>query len=389
VSEVAARGAKFAVPLSSFVSRSLENRDYVVDAVRGLAIAGMVLVNGAPPTQSIYGPLVHAPWHGWTLADTIFPLFLFIVGLSITFSLKPAAAAADGRTYWKILRRTAVLIAISLALVNFPYYELHKLIWTGVLTHIALCYLAVALLYLHTTWRVQVALIAAIWLVHWALLVLLDVPGSGAGNLTPAGNAARYVDQLFLGPHSQSYYDGIETSGVLTILSSISTTLIGLVTATWLRGRTPLPGEIAALFAAGCALFVLGSAWDLVLPVNKPLWTASYVALTAGISLQILAAGYWLMELRGWKSWAKPLQMAGVNALALYVLSQGIQRILVYGRITGADGSPVRLRYLIYEEWVKPWMPGEPGALVFALAILLVCFSVIAVLYRKKVFVKL
>lgn len=383
----AARGGKPGTALSSFVSRSLEHRDYVVDAVRGLAIAGMVLVNGAPPTDSIYAPLVHAPWHGWTLADTIFPLFLFIVGISITFSLKPGDA---GRfAYSRIVRRTAVLIAINVLLVNFPYYELHKLAVTGVLTHIAVCYLVVALLHLRTTWRAQVALIAAIWVVHWALLRLLEVPGFGAGNLTPTGNTSRYVDQLLLGPHSRSYYDEIETSGVLAVFSSITTTTIGLLTGGWLQRKADPAARIAALFTAGFALLVLGSAWGAVLPINKSLWTGSYAALTAGISLQILAAGYWVMELRGWKSWAKPLQVAGVNALALYVLSQGIQRILVYGRIPDAHGGSVRLRHAIYEGVFSRWLPGEPGALVYALVFLLVCFGVLAVLYRKRIFIKL
>lgn len=390
MSREAARGGKLGIPLSAFVSRTLERRDYVVDAVRGLAIAGMVLVNAAPPTDSIYPALVHAPWHGWTLADTIFPLFLFIVGISITFSLKPADASARWQTYWKIVRRTVVLIAISLVLVNFPYYELHKLTLTGVLAHIALCYLVVALLHLHTTWRAQVVLIAAIWLIHWALLGLLEVPGFGAGNLTPAGNASRYVDQLLLGPHSQSSYaDAIETSGVLAVFSSITTTLIGLLTGVYLQGRTDLPTKIAALFTGGFALLVLSNAWDRVLPINKALWTGSYVALTAGISLQVLAAGHWVMALRGWKSWAKPLQIAGVNALALYVLSQAIQRMLVYGRIPGADGAPVRLRYILYDDLFKLWIPGEPGALLFTLVILLACFAVVAALYRKRIFIKL
>jgi predicted acyltransferase len=373
----------------SLVSRTLEHRDGVVDAVRGLAIAGMVLVNGAPPTDSIYAPLVHAPWHGWSLADTIFPLFLFIVGVSITFALQRTAARPAGQMYWKIVRRSLLLIAISLLLMNFPYYELHKLMWTGVLAHIALCYLVAAFLYLHTGWRVQVVVIAAIWLAHWALLVLLEVPGFGAGNLTPAGNAARYVDQVLLGPHSQSYYGAIETSGVLAVFSSIATTLIGLLAGVYLRSKAELSAKIAALFAAGFALFVLGSAWGMVLPVNKAMWTGSYVALTAGVSLQILGAGYWIMQLQGWKAWAKPLQIAGVNALALYVLSQGLQRILVYGRISDESGTPVRLRYALYEGLVKPWIPGEPGALVYALVILLACFSVMVVLYRKRIFIKL
>lgn len=382
-----AHARKPAPALSSFVSRSLERRDYVVDVVRGLAIAGMVLVNGAPPTQSIYAPLVHAPWHGWTLADTIFPLFLFIAGLSITFSMKPGRTSPD--TYWRIARRSLVLIAINVALMNFPYYELHKLQVTGVLTHIALCYLVVALLYLHTTWRAQAALIVAIWLVHWALLALLDVPGFGAGVLTPTGNASRYVDQLLLGPHSQAYSGEIETSGLLAVFSSVTTALIGLLTGTWLRSKADLAAKIAALFTAGLALLVLGQAWSLVLPINKSMWTGSYVALSAGISLLILAAGYWVMELRGRKSWAKPLQIAGVNALAFYVLSQGIQRILVYGRIPGGDGTPVRLRYAIYEHWLAPSMPGKPGALAYACTLLLLCFLAVAVLYRKRIFIKL
>jgi predicted acyltransferase len=348
----------------------------------------MILVNGAHPTDSVYAPLVHAPWHGWTLADTIFPLFLFIVGLSIHFSLEPAGAGPDRRVYWKILRRSLALIAIGLLLVNFPYYELHKLTLTGVLVHIAVCYLVVALLHLHTTWRVQIAVIALIWLVHWGLLRLLEVPGFGAGTLTPAGNASRYVDQLLLGPHSQSYYDAIETSGVLTVLSSISTTSIGLLTGAFIR-KAELPARITGLLTAGLAFFVLGTAWSFVLPINKALWTGSYVALTAGICLLLLAAGYWIMELRGLKSWAKPLQIAGVNALTLYVLSAGIQRVLVYGRIRGEDGTAVRLRYLIYDDLVRPWMPGEPGALVFAGVILLVCFSVVAVLHRNRIFIKL
>lgn len=371
---------------------SLDGRDQAVDAVRGLAIVGMVLVNGAPPVDSIYPPLVHAAWHGWTLADIIFPLFLFIAGLSVTFSLKPAGRAPAGRAYWKIVRRAVVLIAISLALVNFPYYELHKLIWTGVLAHIALCYLVVALLYLHTSWRAQVALIAGIWLAHWALLELLQVPGFGAGDLTPSGNAARYVDRLLLGPHSHSYDGQIETSGVLTVFSSISTMLIGLLTGTWLQRNTDLAVKSAGLLIAGVALFALGDAWSLLLPINKALWTGSYAALTGGISLLILAAGYWIMEfraLRGIKPWAKPLQIAGANALVLYVLSQTIQRFLVYGRMRGEGGASVRLRYAVYENLFAPWLPGSAGALAYAAAILLVCFLAVALLYRKRIFITL
>jgi predicted acyltransferase len=374
------------------VSRTLEHRDYALDALRGLAIVGMILVNSAPPTDSIYAPLVHAPWHGWTLADTIFPLFLFVVGVSIALAVK--RSGGEGGTsvieiYWKIVRRVVLLFAISVVLVNFPYYELHKLKLTGVLAHIALCYLVVALIYLHTTWRAQLALIPTIWFVHWALLGLLEVPGFGAGVLTQEGNASTYVDQLLLGPHSNSFMIETDPEGVLVMFSSITTTMIGLLTGVWLQSRRDMPTRIAGMFTAGFALFVLGNVWDLVLPINKSLWTGSFVALTAGISLQVFAVGYWVTEFCGFKSWAKPLQIAGVNALTFYVLAGAIQRILVYGRIYGEDGVPVRLRHVIYEQLFSSWIPGKPGALVFTLTYLLFCFAFIALLYRKKIFIKL
>jgi len=127
----------------------------------------------------------------------------------------------------------------------------------------------------------------------------------------------------------------------------------------------------------------------LVLPINKPIWTGSFVALTAGISLQLLAAGYWIMGFCGFKAWAKPLQIAGVNALTFYVFAQAIQRIVVFGRIYGEDGVPIRLRYVIYERLFFPWVSGELGALVYALVYLFFCFAFIVLLYRKNIFIKL
>jgi predicted acyltransferase len=378
--------------LSSFVSRTLEGRDYVVDTVRGLAIVGMILVNHAPPTDSIYSPLVHAPWNGWTLADTIFPLFLFVVGVSIALAVKRSgdeSSAPQKEIYRKIVRRTVLLFAIGFVEVNFPYYELHKLLVTGLLMHIAMCYLVVALIYLHTTWRTQLALIPAIWLVHWIVLALLQVPGFGAGIVTPEGNASRYVDQFLLGLHSKSLQIETDVDGVLVIFSSISTTLIGLLSGLWLKSTRELSTKISGMFMAGLALFTLGNVWNLFLPVNKTLWTGSFVALMAGISLQVLAASYWIIEFCGFKSWAKPLQIAGVNALTFFVFAQGVQRILVYGRIYGEDGVPVRLRYFIYEHLFSPWVSGQLGALVFALIYLFICFVFIAILYKKRVFIKL
>jgi predicted acyltransferase len=380
--------------LSQFVARSLEGRNYPLDTLRGLAIVGMILVNSAPPTDLIYPPLVHASWNGWTLADTVFPLFLFVVGVSIAFAVqRPDATNAVRRReiYWKIGRRAVLLFAIDLGLVNFPYYELNKLQLTGVLTHIAVCYVIVALLHLHTNWRLQLALIPTICLAHWALLEYLQVPGFGAGDLTPEGNASRFVDQVLLGPHTHSFYSGqIETSGVLEIFSSVSTVLIGLLAGRWIASESTSPKRIAAMFATGFTLFVIGNVWNVILPINKALWTASYVCLTGGISLQLLAMAGWILDhYAAVRPWAKPLQMAGVNALAFFVSAGVLQRVLVYGRVSTEGHERVMLRKMIYEEAVAPWMPGKFGALIFTVLFLLLCFAFVAFLYRKKVFIKL
>jgi predicted acyltransferase len=165
--------------------------------------------------------------------------------------------------------------------------------------------------------------------------------------------------------------------------------MIGLLTWVWLRSGRDVQTKIAGMFTAGFALFVLGNAWDLVLPINKSLWTASFVALTAGISLQVFSVSYWVTEFWGFKSWAKPLQIAGVNALTFYVLAGAVQRILVYGRIYGEDGLPTRLRQVIYDRLFLTWIPGKLGALAFSLTYLLFCFAFIVLLYRKRIFIKL
>ncbi len=380
--------------LSSFVSRSLGDRDLALDAFRGLAIIGMILVNHPPPNEKMYAPFVHAAWHGWTMADTIFPAFLFAVGISIAFALPSGTGRGmppcSPAVYLKIARRSLLLIAISVALVNFPYYELAKLKIAGVLAQIGWCYLFASLLHLHARWPAVLATIVAIWLGNWALLALLDVPGFGAGHLTPEGNASRYLDQLVFGPHAHMFDFGEKGPyGLLVIVSSISTTCIGVLAGHWLRAASGPAEKINGAFASGLGLCILANIWDAVLPINKLMWTSSFAALTAGISLQVLALFYWLIEVRQYRSWSLPLQVAGVNALVFYVFAQSFQRLLVYGRIRGEDGVPLRFRDLLFEQVFAPWVSGKFGALIYTLAFMAICFGVIVLLYRKRIYVKL
>jgi predicted acyltransferase len=379
---------------SIFISRSIEGREYALDALRGLAIIGMIIVNHQPPKGTMYAPFVHAEWHGWTLADTIFPAFLFTVGVSIVLALPNAvdraASAPEGTVYARIVRRWLLLVVISMVLVNFPYFELNQLRVSGVLAQVGWCYLVVSLMHLHLGWRGMLAAFVLISLSSWGALAWIDVPGFGAGQLTPDGNASRYLDHLILGRHAQMFEFGEKGGyGLLVIYSSISSTITGVLAGHWLRSAHPQSEKIAGLFAAGFALDLVACAWDTFLPINKLLWTSSFVFMTTGTALQVLGLLYWCDRLRDFKRWARPLQIAGVNALFFYVFAQSFQRLLVFGRIRGEEGVPVRLRMLIYDHVFAPWVGGKLGALLYTLAFMSVCFAVIYVLFRKKIFIKL
>ncbi len=372
-----------------FVSRTLQNRDFALDALRGLMIAGMILVNHPPPGVPVYGPLTHAEWHGWTLADTIFPGFLFVVGVSIRLAManpQGRPLAPDATVYGKLLRRFILLWALNFLLVNFPYYFSGTIHFTGTLALIAWSYLVAALIYLHTTWRTQLTLVIITLLGQWAAFALIPVPGFGANVMTPDGNAARYLDRIAFPPGSL-HGDGMDIV-LLPTLGAITTTLIGVLAGHWLKSARALPDRIAGLFAVGLALIMVGNVWNELLPVNKPLWTASYLLLMAGIAMQLLAGIAWLTEHCGYRAWAVPLRIAGVNALFYYVFAQSLQRVLTYGRVTTQEGV-IRLRYLAYERLFAPWISGERGALVFALVFSSICFAVVFVLYRKRLFIKL
>ncbi len=378
---------------SQFVSRDLARRDFALDALRGLMILGMILVNHPPPTTAIYPPLVHAAWHGWTIADTIFPGFLFAVGVSIRFAMVDAAGEPQmpsAAVYRKVLRRFALLMVLNFLLINFPYYFLGTLHFTGTLALIAWCYLIVALIHLHTRWRAQLALVVGALSIQWAVLSLLPVPGFGAGVMTPEANAATYIDRLLFTPlFGESRSSADITIGIVPTVGAVATTLTGLLVGLWISRSRELRVRVSGLFVVGLSLFALGNAWHLLLPVNKSLWTASYVLLMAGITMQLLAALYLLASRDGHRAWARPLQIAGTNALFFYVFAQSLQRLLVYGRIHGDDGTQVRLRQLIYGQYFEPLLPGEFGSLVFALIFLSICYAVVLVLYRKRIFFKL
>jgi predicted acyltransferase len=362
-----------------------------LDVFRGMTVAGMVLVNNPGTWSAIYSPLEHAAWNGWTPTDLVFPFFLFIVGVSITLALSRRVEAEGSRRdlYLKIVRRSAIIFALGLFLAGFPYFNLSTIRVTGVLNRIAVCYLLAALIFLKTNWRRQAVVVAALLVAYWAILVLVPAPGFAAGDLSKQGSIASYVDRALLGNHIWKGGDKIyDPEGLLSTIGALATTLIGVLAGHLLRSRRSPLEKVAAMFVAGAGCVVVGWVWNNWLPVNKALWTSSYVLLTAGMALELLACCYWLIDLKGYKRWSLPFVVFGTNALAVFFLTGVCARLLGIIKMTGADGKQVALQTLIFKNLFASWASPINASLAFAICFVLVWLGLMWLLYRRAVFIK-
>ncbi|HEX8851836.1 MAG TPA: heparan-alpha-glucosaminide N-acetyltransferase domain-containing protein [Pyrinomonadaceae bacterium] len=359
-----------------------------LDAFRGLTVAGMILVNNPGTWGAIYDPLEHAAWHGWTPTDFVFPFFLFIVGVSITLALSRRAESGGGKRdlYVKILRRSALIFALGLVLSGFPFFELSTLRIPGVLQRIAVCYLFAALIFLKTNWRTQAIIAAALLVVYWMLMTLIAAPGYAAGDLSMEGSLASYVDRTLLAGHTwKPLYD---PEGILSTIPAVATTLCGVLTGHLLRSRQTPTEKAAAMFVAGAAGVVVGWVWNHWFPINKPLWTSSYVVFTAGMALQLLALCHWLVDLKGYRRWATPFLIFGVNALAAFFLTGLCARIMGLIKLGGTGGKPDSLQGFIFKNLFASWASPINASLAYAVCFVLLWLGVMWLLYRRRIFIK-
>ena len=359
-----------------------------LDAFRGITVAGMILVNNPGTWGAIYDPLEHAAWDGWTPTDFVFPFFLFIVGVSITLALSRRAESTGSKRdlYVKIARRSLLIFVLGLFLAGFPFFQLSTIRIPGVLQRIAVCYFFASLIFLKTNWRTQAIIGAALLLVYWMLMALVPVPGFGAGDLSMEGNLAAYLDRMILGAHKwKPLYD---PEGILSTIPAVVTTLCGVLTGHLLRSRQTASEKVAAMFVAGAAGVVVGWAWHFWFPINKALWTSSYVVFTAGLALQLLALCYWLIDIQGVRRWATPFVIFGTNALAVFFLSGLFARGLGLIKLTGADGKPVALQTAIFRNFYLSWASPINASLAYAICFVLLWLGLMTILYRRKIFIK-
>jgi predicted acyltransferase len=317
----------------------LSNRLLALDVFRGLTILAMILVNnpGHWGEKYQYWPLGHATWHGWTPTDLIFPFFLFIVGTSLAYSFRKyrEGGAIDPTVYMRIVRRTALLIFLgwlpSLHLRAIDYFHdaassfhLDTLRLPGVLVRIALVYFIVSLIVLHLGVRTQAVLAAVILLGYWALLAWLPDSSNYQSNLSPDGNLVRAVDLKLIGPnhmYTRAQSEKTDPEGLLSTLPAVATALFGYWTGLFIQRRGVSGRTIAMLFIIGLACAALGQVWHFLFPINKKIWTSSFVLLTAGLAMAVLAGCLLKFDLWGWRRLARPFEIVGVNAIFVFVAS--------------------------------------------------------------------
>ncbi len=363
-----------------------------LDAFRGLTIAAMILVNNPGSWSTIYGPLKHAAWHGWTPTDLIFPFFLFIVGVAIVFafSSRLEKGVVKKKLYGKIIRRTLILFGLGLFLSLFPYFEFTHMRIPGVLQRIALVYLFASIIVLHASIRAQVGITVGILVLYWILMTQVPVPGYGAGILEKEGNLAQYVDQLILAGHMWSQSKTWDPEGLLSTLPAIATGLTGVLTGHWLRSTHSPWTRARGMLAAGGILLVVGLIVSIWFPINKSLWTSSFVLVTSGCALMLLALLYALIDVKGYKKWTYPLLVYGMNPITVFVLSGLLAKCMVVcWSVTQSDGSTITLKGWIYQNLFLSWASPINASLFFALSYIVFWFLLMAILYHKRIFIKI
>lgn len=357
-----------------------------LDAFRGAVILLMVLVNDAGGPRS-YRQLEHSPWHGWTLTDTVFPSFLWIVGVAITLSLakRLQQGATAGTLLPQIFRRAGILYALGLFLYLMPTFDFSHARILGVLQRIAICYLIVACCYLCTGIRTQMAAIVGLLLLYAVLMMYFPVPGYGAGHLDVERNFAHYIDQLVLGTHNYARTKTWDPEGIVSTLPAIATTLFGVMAGHILRLRSDLAERIKRLAITGAALLPLALLWSFWMPINKKLWTGSFSVWMAGLDFLVLALFLWVVDLHGHKKAVKPLVIVGMNSITIYMASEVIAGLLDFISLPAA-GTRLSLHNILYTRCFAPLVNAENASLLWALSFTLSMYLLAYFLYRRSWF---
>ncbi len=372
----------------------LKGRLLSLDTLRGLDVAFMILVNTAGDGRASYPQLRHSVWNGFTLTDLVFPLFLFIMGMSmaLSFHSRFAKGVAKREIAVQILRRSAVIVLIGLVLNALPGFHLDTLRYCGVLQRIGICYLIAGFVLLYMGVRGAAGVAVAALLGYWLLMTRVPVPGFGMPGahvpvLDPMGNLAGYLDRLIIPVAHRYRHSFYDPEGVLSTIPAIGTTLLGVLTTAWLRGKRVSEGrKLAGLAVASVVLIAAALLWAHSFPLNKRLWTSSYVLFTGGIGMGLFALFAWVLDRKHWlRPSAKPFVILGTNALTAYIFSE-VMAIVIDTIPVRGYGTLQRFTYMLLPVWMGP---APFRSLIWSLLYVGFCFLPVFVLYRKGIVIKL
>ena len=357
-----------------------------VDFLRGLTVAFMIFVNSPGSWDYVFPWFAHAKWNGCTPTDLIFPFFLFIVGLSVYFSLSPfKRGPITSALIFKILKRAFFLFFIGLLLNGFPYYHLDTIRIPGVLQRISIVFLSCALLFLYTSWRFQLLLTIALLLLYCFSLVFFPVPGYGSSNLEPSTNLAAWVDHRLLNNHVWSQTKPWDPEGVLSTFPAIASGLIGLLTGFLMDTANDKKTKTIRLFLTANLLLLFSITWAWSFPFNKNLWTSSYVFFTSGIALNGLAISYWVIDVSNYKGFTKPFIAFGSNAITAYILSELVEACLNLIPVNTGLSLKSWLFTHVFASWLNPFVASHLMAFTFVILM----YVPVYVLYKKQIMIKI
>ena len=369
-----------------------------LDFFRGLTVAAMILVNNPGSWGNIYSPLAHAEWHGCTPTDLVFPFFLFIVGVSIAYAMssKKTDQKNHRQTILKALKRALILFSLGLFLSLFPkvFTEPIEALKTvripGVLQRIAVVFFISSILFLKLSEKNILKVAIGILITYWALMTFVPVPEVGYPNLEKETNLGAWLDRSILTEaHLYKAAKTWDPEGILSTFPAIVSGLFGVLVGVYLKRKDiEVATKIAWLFSVGCIAVLAGLVWDLQFPINKALWTSSYVLYTGGLATIILSLSFWIIDVQQYKKFTKPFVIYGVNAITVFFLSGLMPRALNLIKIKQADDTEIGVLSHFYRSLFVPYFSPVNASLVYAIAFIGFWFVILWAMYKKNIIIK-
>ncbi len=364
----------------------MENRLQSLDIFRGLTIFFMIIVNTAGSGALAYGPLHHADWHGFTPTDLVFPSFVFITGVSAWFAFKKNNHVLTSDVFSKIAKRTLILFLLGVIMYAFPFVDRPLSTWRilGVLQRIALCYGIGSVLCLLLNPKQIIGLSVALLLGYWGLLL-------GFGDLSLENNAVRHLDRFLFGDTHLYHGDGLafDPEGLLSTLPSLVTFLMGYLVGQFVGTENDKSLIIKYLSITAAALILGGVIWDMALPINKKLWTSSYVLFAGGLSLWIFAIVYYVADVLKYQNWAKFFVVFGTNAILAYLISEYLVMTMAIIHFSDGKGGQMNAQEVSFNLFSETLGMTSMVSLIWSLTYVGVCWLLVYLFYRKNVFLKI